>query len=636
MNRMATLLALSALPTLGHAAQCDGNGQLRYLGNSAEGDRSVWLSSTSAGTFRLDAAQGNQTVDTWSKGQRGLRVSLSPVVSSGNGGTHKLYANGNCILDAQNQKDGFVFPPGITRPPSFRPLIPITPTVPALPALPDGVTPPIGTLPPETLTPMMPSKPSLPGGVTPPIGTLPPETLTPTMPSKPSLPGGVTPPIGTLPPETLTPTVPTVPSLPGGVTPPIGTLPPETLTPMMPSKPSLPGGVTPPIGTLPPETLTPTMPSKPSLPGGVTPPIGTLPPETLTPTMPSKPSLPGGVTPPIGTLPETPTTGPGKAQGELGGAAIAAPQNLPCRGQRPDDPAQAGQLSDCYIPAPELQSAELPLTPGRELVAKSEWNIWMDGSATRLRDTRDGMDTHGNSSSFSLGIDRVVNDDLVAGLQLSVSRGKSSSFGDTLRTDATGYSIGPYISYSFSPNWLLYGALGFGRQTTDTQLVSLSGTSDSEQYSLSLQAEGQYALGSVFIRPKVQLSQTHNAGDSYQLKGVILNTPLTLNMRKESFNYGVVQGSVELNRTFDLGNNRVVMPFVEAGIYYEYLRPNSGQHLTGDLTYADSSPWGGVLRLGARSLIGNATMASLDIANQTIGVTDVNIWEARLLISHSF
>jgi outer membrane autotransporter protein len=337
-------------------------------------------------------------------------------------------------------------------------------------------------------------------------------------------------------------------------------------------------------------------------------------------------------------LPETPTTGTVRTAGELNGTAIAVPvtPNQPCRGQRPQDPGQVGQLSDCYTPAPEFPAGELPLTAGRELVEKSDWNIWVDGSATRIRDTRDGMDTRGNTSSFSMGIDRVVNDDLVAGLQMSVSKAKSSSFDDAMQSDSTSYSVGPYLSYSLTDNWLLYGSLGFGKQSVDKQLLVFSGTSDSVQYSLSLQTEGQYAFGAAVVRPKVQLSYMHNEGDAYQLKGVILNTPLTLNMRNQSFNYGVVQTSVELNQTFDLGNNRMVMPFIEAGVYYEYERPGSGQHLTSNLTYANSSPWGGVIRAGARSLVGASTMASFDVANQTVGVNDVNIWEVRLLISHSF
>jgi hypothetical protein len=517
-NYAIAAVAVSILPIAAHAKQCDANGGVRFLGTGASGGQSVWISGTSAGAFRLEAAQGNQTVDTWSKNRRGLHVSLSPVVSSGNGGTHKLYSSDDCLLDTQNQKNGFVFPPniippGISRPPLNRPL---TPTV------------------------------------------------------------------------------------PGGVKPPIGALPTAPITPMVP--------------------------------GGVTPPIGALPVSPITPT------VPGGVTPPIGALPEVPAPAGSKPELELSGPALARPYvpQQPCRGVRRDDESNTGIMSDCYTPAAEIQSGELPLTPGRELVAKEEWNIWLDTRVSRLHDQRDGMDTRGNASTISIGMDRTVSDDLVAGMQLSLSRATGNSFEGDMRTDSTSYSIGPYVSYSVSPNWLIYGAAGFGRQSVDTNILSLNGTSDSNQYSLNLQAEGQYALGSAVARPKFQLSHTYNSGDTYQLQGNILNTPITLNLQNASFNYGVAQSSVEINRVFEFGNNQLVMPYVEAGVYYEYARLQSGQHLTGNLTYADSSPWGGVLHAGARALFGKSTMASLEVGYQSLGITELSIWEFQLLVSHSF
>jgi len=517
-NYVMAAAAISVLPLTAHAKQCEAGGGLRFLGTSADGARTVWVSGTSAGTFKLEAAQGNQTVDVWNKTRRGLHVSLSPVVSSGNGGTHKLYSSDDCLLDAQNQKNGFVFPPniippGVTRPPLNRPLTP-----------------------------------------------------------------------------------------------------------------TLPGGVVPPIGILPPEPLTPTFP------GGVTPPIGTLPVTPITPT------LPGGVVPPIATLPEVPPTGGGQPEFDHADPALARPlvPPQPCRGARPEDASTVGQMSDCYSPVAETQSGALPPTPGRELVEPTEWNIWLDSRASHLSDQRDVMDTRGDSSAITIGLDRIVSSDLVAGLQLALMRADGKSFEGDLRTDSTAYSIGPYVSYSASPDWLVYGAVGFGRQSVDTRIVGLEGRSDTDQYSLSLQTEGQYALGSAVARPKIQLSHTYVSGDTYALQGNILNTPITLNMRNAGFNYGVALGSLEINRTFDLGHDRLVMPYIEAGVYYEYARPQSGQHLTGNLAYADTSPWGGVLHAGARSLVGHSTMASLDLGYQSLGINDLSIWELQLLVSHAF
>ncbi|MEI6204183.1 MAG: hypothetical protein WCP68_19730, partial [Enhydrobacter sp.] len=132
------------------ADNCSTTGNLFFLGATSNGSNSVWLSNTSAGSFRLDAAQGNTTVDTWMKTNPGLNVSISPFVSNGNGGTHKLYdnsGNGKCLLDTQNQKGGITLPPHLLLPPGKPPGIPV---------------PPIAKLFPSFLTPM------LPGRVTPP------------------------------------------------------------------------------------------------------------------------------------------------------------------------------------------------------------------------------------------------------------------------------------------------------------------------------------------------------------------------------------------------------------------------------------------------------------------------------------
>lgn len=131
-------------------------GRLVFLGKTHDSSRSVWLSVTTAGSFQLEA-QGNQLIDEWSKSARGLHLSLSPIVSQGNGGTHFLInAANNRILDSQNQKGGIIFPPLPSEPPSVMPPIVIPPDpieppgIPTHPIVvpPGGVEPPGGTQPP--------------------------------------------------------------------------------------------------------------------------------------------------------------------------------------------------------------------------------------------------------------------------------------------------------------------------------------------------------------------------------------------------------------------------------------------------------------------------------------------------------
>lgn len=134
-------------------------GRLIFLGVNHSSTKSVWLSLTSAaGSFKLEGP-GNQLVDEWSKSQRGARLSLSPFVSQGNGGTHHLInAADNKTLDSQNQQGGIVFPP-------FSPSQPGTPshpivTPPGTPGSPGTPSHPIVTPP---ATPGTPGTPTTPG-----------------------------------------------------------------------------------------------------------------------------------------------------------------------------------------------------------------------------------------------------------------------------------------------------------------------------------------------------------------------------------------------------------------------------------------------------------------------------------------
>lgn len=188
---LATVIALHTTP-----AMADPSGQLVFLGWTADGQHSLWLSAVSPGQFEVESAKQSQIYDSWSQGHQGLHLTVSLEVQ--NGGTHKLYAyidsssGKRVLLDTDNQQAGhFTFPN--TFPPPSLPSKPTLPPTGVMPTRPGGVQPPIATLPP---TGVMPTRP---GGVQPPIATLPPKGVMPT------LPGGVQPPIGTLPPGELLP-----------------------------------------------------------------------------------------------------------------------------------------------------------------------------------------------------------------------------------------------------------------------------------------------------------------------------------------------------------------------------------------------------------------------------------------------
>ena len=659
-------LALAATSTTGWAANCSSSGNLRYLGVTNDGAKSVWLSATSPGQFELESAKGGLTVDAWTKQRRGLRVSVSPEVSNGNGGTHKLYVTDGskpCLLDTQNQKDGFVFPSTL---PPFPPIGVLPPVTGLMPGMPGGIIPPIATLPPSTgLTPTVPGgvtppiatlppptgvMPTVPGGVTPPIATLPPPTGV-----MPTVPGGVTPPIATLPPPTgLTPTVP------GGVTPPVATLPPPTGV-----MPTVPGGVTPPIATLPPSTgLTPTVPGgvtppiatlppptgvMPTVPGGVTPPIATLPPPSGL-----MPTVPGGVTPPIATLP--PPTGltpmvPGVVTPPLGSVVpsgeatrIAAGANMNCGVGLPERSATGSadtRAVDCVesqlrAAAPSPTSAVVPLTEGRDLVVESLWNGWVDLHHIGSQDRRNGLDLDNSTGGVTLGVDRRFGANIVAGLSLSLARSDSDSFGGTMTSQTKGLLVGPYLAVRLSDHWAADAAIAWGRDRTDTQFDVLHGSVDADRTTFAANANGQYEFDGTLVRPRLSAYYAHLSSGAYALQGDVAGQSISLAMASARSNYGMAEASGELTRSFTLSGGSVVAPYARLAVRYEFTRPNDGEILAGDLSTARTSPWGGSLRVGARALADRATMIEAEAGYLSLGQAGLDVWELRLYLSHAF
>lgn len=601
-----------------HAQSCKSDGGLRYLGNAVDGSESVWLSGTVAGSFELEAAQGSQVVDAWSRETSGLHVSRSPVVSPGNGGTHKLYETGNgkpCLIDTQNQKGGIALPPNITLPGIVLP--PIGNLFPdfQLPSLPGGPTPPIGTLP------------SRPGGVTPPIGTVPPSGLMPTRP------GSVTPPIGTVPPSGLMPT------RPGGVTPPVGTVPPSGLMP------TRPGSVTPPIGTVPPSGLMPTRP------GRVTPPIATLPPWGARPTSPgTQPPTQPGPQPPTGVRPTTPTqpptgltpTDPSVSsrvegpdyQARARGVAGAPLPDDPCFDPNwdEDDPEAVDRRRECL---PALLDGP-PLTPGRDLPPPSPWNAWSDAKLVSISDRRFDLDMDSLFGSAAIGIDRKVSKNLIVGVSFSFDQGRTTGYGGSLEVNTQSVSGGPYAALRLSEHWAADASLSFGVVESDLSLSVLDGSYTTRQVTGTANLYGQFVVNGFFLRPKLGTTYSYMDSDAYDLSGTVLRRDVSVAMPGESLTYGVATLSAEVSRLFVLSDGNYVMPFAELGIDYEYERPNGGEILTGDLRLATPSPWSGSLEAGARMLFSNALQVEASGAYRSFGQANLDIWEGHLNVSLAF
>lgn len=276
----------------------------------------------------------------------------------------------------------------------------------------------------------------------------------------------------------------------------------------------------------------------------------------------------------------------------------------------------------------------MPITPGRDLLDDTQWNSWVDTSYMRIRDRRENQDIDGTGGVLLLGTDRRVGDAMVAGMMISMENSRTDAYGGEQQIDVNGFMVGPYMAYQLTPVWSLYANFNIGHFNQDQELSTLSGSGDVQRYALTLNAEGQYAVDEVYLRPKILLSYLHSNNEAYELEGAIEGQAIHLRLPEDSYNTGSLQPSLEISRQISFSNGSVFVPYAEVGISYAFERPDATElYLAGT---DEPSRFSGMMRLGARTLVGESSMLDFNSSYQSIGTPGLDVWEAEVLFSHGF
>jgi hypothetical protein len=280
--------------------------------------------------------------------------------------------------------------------------------------------------------------------------------------------------------------------------------------------------------------------------------------------------------------------------------------------------------------------AEVPLTEGRDLLADTPWNTWSEARFTSVRDHRYGLDMETLLGSASLGVDRKITEDLAIGVTLGFESSRTRGFGRLLEVESKGFNIGPYIAYRLPPNWAIDASLSYGRSSNDLRLVSLDGDYAAQRFSGSINLHAQYDIEGFAVRPKVGVTYAHMRNDAYRLAGRIIGLSVDVGLPDDSFNFGLLETTTEIGRLFNLSDGTPLMPYVEVGARYEFVRPEGGEIMTGDLTLATPSPWSFTARGGLRTVIANRVQVDVAGGYLSFGQNNLDIWEGKVNISFGF
>ena len=603
---VAIAFLLSSPATL--AQKCNSDGILTFIGATFDLTRSVWLSTTTAGSFGLQVVNTKDIVDEWSLSAPGQHISVSPNLVLSNGGTHELLdlsGNNPCSIDIDNQKSDPIILPQF---PTIRPV------------------PPIGVIPPGEIIDIMPELPV----IRPPVDVITPEVPTVRPPGV-----GITPEIPTLrPPGTgITPEI----RPPGtGITPEVR--PPGTgITPeVRPPGTGITPEVRPPGTGITPEVRPPGTGITPEIPAQ-------RPPETITPERPVtetqeenretfadkdlyQRAQDGAVLRWVVCI--HPETGH-RMTAEYSGSDVTCPEDY----------------DGHWYEAQEFDKSGLPLSARHMGVLlprfspqQVKWHLWSEVDQTEVRDRRGNRNFDSSESRLILGAHRPVGARGVAGLSVAASRFDSEGLWGFLRTDADRISIGPYMGYQFGPGLSLTSSLNYSRTDTDIYLANFRGSNDVNEWLFNIGLEGFQRWGNWGFLPRMHLNYSWFETSNSKLSGELLGRPLALNFRDTDGNISYLESSVTIMRGFRLHDHGMLTPYLELGVTMAIDLQNEVQVARGITSggYQSLESLSGLARVGARWVMSERNYLDLEVSQESIDAGGLEIWQARLYFLHAF
>lgn len=278
----------------------------------------------------------------------------------------------------------------------------------------------------------------------------------------------------------------------------------------------------------------------------------------------------------------------------------------------------------------------ISITEGREFTPQSLWNTWADGYYFDVTDHRYNLDLNGRESLLVIGADKLVENNIAIGLLLSFQNAHSTNFGGNWIVNSHATTVGPYFAYQITPRWVINTSLGYGYTKNNLDVGIIDGNYIAQSYSLEVDLGGQYNYGAINLRYKPTLYYSYIHNKAYALTGATPIRSFSIPVASDNFALGLVSMLFEVNKNFNLNKFKVIQPFAEIGVNYQYLRPNNGQILTGNLLLVTTSAWSGMARLGVRIQMNKSLYIETNAAYLSIGHPDLNIWQGRMYLSYSF
>jgi opacity protein-like surface antigen len=249
------------------------------------------------------------------------------------------------------------------------------------------------------------------------------------------------------------------------------------------------------------------------------------------------------------------------------------------------------------------------------------WHAWVTPRQVNFTDRTLRLATHGTQSDVTFGLDYRVSPDLIFGFAFSPEHTRVTFDGLSASLHQTGIGGGPYVGWRIRPTTIFDAWLGYVRLDRAFDVFGHGASMPVDRTFVSTSLTEIIDTPWMRVLPRFTLFharddvKTSTSAQGFSIPG-------------QSYSWGHVEGSLELNRDVALDHRVVLQPFVSATLRYDTERVvDVVTRLDG--TDVELERWHGQLRGGVRARLGSQAELWLSGGYLSFFTPDIDAWEAK-------
>ncbi|WP_282181982.1 autotransporter outer membrane beta-barrel domain-containing protein [Aliiroseovarius marinus] len=194
----------------------------------------------------------------------------------------------------------------------------------------------------------------------------------------------------------------------------------------------------------------------------------------------------------------------------------------------------------------------------------SPYDFWIEAAHAKF--SAGNMD--GDFNIIHMGVDRLVNPDLLIGLGLQFDNARLSGAGAEI--SGNGFMIGPYLTKRIQDNLYFDARVAWGRSSNDVSpFGTYTDTVNAERWLATAALVGDFQVGELTVQPEARLSWFEETTDAYRDSNGIRVAPVTTS-------FGSFEVGPTISRSYNVGSGGILTANLSAKSIWTYDFSNGG------------------------------------------------------------